>query len=64
MESEPSLDEGLIVIRKFLDDFFGNKFRQSRQHVEPLADKSMYHAMCTVYHSVLISFFTMEKVND
>lgn len=63
MDMEPTLDDGLEVIRKFFDDFFDNKFRQSRKDVEPLAGKSIYHAMCTVYHSVLISFFTMEKVS-
>lgn len=53
------LNEALEAAREAIDNFFNNRFDEARNIVEPLADKSIYHALghsCFMFLKAMMTF--------
>ncbi|KAI1296510.1 hypothetical protein HDE_04859 [Halotydeus destructor] len=58
-----SLESTLDAVGYTLHLFFENKFDLSKRHLVDNRDKSLYHSVAALYHSVCYALFTMEKDN-
>jgi len=56
-----SLDQGLEIAREAIDMFLNNKFDESRDIIQPLADRSIYHALGYSVFIYLKAVMTFEQ---
>lgn len=60
-ETDVPLDVGLEAAREAIDKFFNNEFDEAKEIVQPLADKSIYHALGYGVFMYLKAVMTFEQ---